>query len=353
MKVGITHGDFNGANYEILLKIFEDPRMVELFTPVVYGLPQAAAHYSRLAGTPPPEWKIVTDAAQAKAGALNMVDIAPGETFDIQPGKATPEAGQAARAALAKAVADLKEGKIDVMVTAPIDKNTIQSDEFHFPGHTEYLARELATDSSPAALMVLCNDTLRVALVTSHVPLSAVAPLITRQSVLDKLRLFNHTLLMDFTLPHPRIAVLALNPHASDGGVMGNEEADAIEPAIADAQAEGIEAYGPYAADGFFGSGAYRHFDGVLAMYHDQGLAPFKTLAMHNGVNFTAGLSHVRTSPDHGTARDLAGTGRSDEQSMRAAIYAAIDIKRNRDTNSLIFANPLKKLYNTTQNNRE
>lgn len=353
MKVGITHGDFNGANYELLLKVFEDPRMVELCTPVVYGVPAAAAHYAALPEAPKVEWHVVDDATKAKGGHVNMVDIAPGRKFNIAPGQATPEAGEAARIALQRAVEDLKQGHIDVLVTAPIDKHSIQSAEFNFPGHTEYLQHELATEPSHRALMVLCNDTLRVALVTAHVPLASVSPLITRRSVADKLRQFNHTLLMDFTLPHPRIAVLALNPHASDGGVMGNEEAEAIEPAIADVRDEGIEVFGPYAADGFFGSGAYKNFDGVLAMYHDQGLAPFKTLAMDNGVNFTAGLEYVRTSPDHGTARDIAGKGIADPQSMREAIYAAIDIKRNRDTNRLLFANPLQRHYNTTQNNRE
>lgn len=342
IKVGITHGDFNGIGYEVILKTLEDNRLLELCTPVVYGSAKIAAYYRRgleLGNIP---FNTIDDASDAKPETNNMINVT-GEDAHIEPGTSTAEAGQAAFAALERAVADLKEGKIDVLVTAPINKNNIQSEQFHFAGHTEYLAQ--ADGDNRKALMILFNDRLRVALVTTHCPIAKVASEITVDAVCEKLQQFYNSLEQDFGLSHPRIAVLALNPHAGDGGVIGQEEETIIAPAIAKAREKKVNCFGPYAADGFFGSEQYRHFDGVLAMYHDQGLAPFKTLAMAGGVNFTAGLSFVRTSPDHGTGFDIAGKGEANEQSMREAIYAAIDIYRNRQRHEESHRNPLRRQY--------
>ncbi|MDE6085053.1 MAG: 4-hydroxythreonine-4-phosphate dehydrogenase PdxA, partial [Muribaculaceae bacterium] len=242
------------------------------------------------------------------------------------------------------AVTDLKKGEIDVLVTAPINKKNIQGPHFDFPGHTEYL-QHCSDDPDADALMILFNDRLRIALVTTHLPIAEIAQAITVDSVSSKLKKFYQSLEKDFGLTHPRIAVLALNPHAGDGGVIGKEEEEVIIPAIEKARKEGVNCFGPYAADGFFGAEQYRSFDGVLAMYHDQGLAPFKTLAMDNGVNFTAGLPFVRTSPDHGTGYDIAGKGTASEVSMREAIYAAIDIFRNRQRYMRSHRNPLRRQY--------
>ena len=353
MKVGITHGDFNGANYEILLKIFEDPRIPELFTSVIYGSPKAAGWYRKALNLPQVQLNIIDSAENAREGVVNMVNVTGNAELDMQPGKSTSEAGEAARKALEKAVADLKNGVIDVLVTAPINKDNVQSEKFNFPGHTEYLEKELANEENPKALMIMCSDSIRVALVTTHKPIHEIAASINEDVILEKLRIFSESLAMDFTLPHPKIAVLALNPHASDNGLLGTEERDIISPAIEKAQEEGIMAFGPYGADGFFGSGNYRNFDGILAMYHDQGLIPFKLLAMENGVNYTAGLPYVRTSPDHGTAYDIAGKGIAEPDSFRNAIYKAIDIYRHRQANSVLRDNPLPKLYNTNHNPKE
>jgi 4-hydroxythreonine-4-phosphate dehydrogenase len=257
-----------------------------------------------------------------------------------QPGK---QAGKAAFEALEAAVSDLKRGDIDVLVTAPINKDNIHSEEFNFPGHTEYL--EASTGDGEKALMILCNDTMRVALVTTHVPLAKVAQAINKENIIQKLHTFNKSLMRDFGIQNPRIAVLALNPHSGDNGLLGNEEKDIIAPAIQEASDDHIMCFGPYAADGFFGNNQYRRFDGVLAMYHDQGLAPFKTIAMNEGVNVTAGLPIVRTSPDHGTGYDIAGKGVASEASMRHAIFTAIDIYRNRQRYDDMYRNPLKKQY--------
>ncbi|MEE0974733.1 MAG: 4-hydroxythreonine-4-phosphate dehydrogenase PdxA, partial [Muribaculaceae bacterium] len=253
------------------------------------------------------------------------------------------QGGEAAFAALERAVTDLRAGDIDVLVTAPINKNNIQSETFTFPGHTEYLEASIGEGNKP--LMILCNDNVRVALVTTHLPIAKLPEAITHDGIVEKLRIFNKSLKRDFGFEAPRIAVLALNPHAGEDGLLGNEEQEVIAPAIATAQGENILCFGPYAADGFFGSGQFSHFDGVLAMYHDQGLAPFKTMAMECGVNFTAGLPFVRTSPDHGTGYDIAGKGVASEVSMREAIYRAIDIYRNRANHDMMYRHPLRKQY--------
>ena len=342
IKVGITHGDPNGVGYEIILKAFADPAMLELCTPVIYGSPKVAS-YHRKAMDLQTNFATVNNASSLQPDHLNLIPCT-AEEVKIDFGEGTQEAGQAALAALERAVADWKAGLIDVLVTAPINKHSIQSETFHFPGHTEYIMDRVGKEGQQP-LMILMNEIIRMALVTTHVPIKDIASKITKENVLQKLRLFHQSLLRDFAITNPRIAVLSLNPHAGDEGLMGTEEQTAIKPAMEQGEEEGIRTYGPYPADGFFGSHTYESFDGVLAMYHDQGLAPFKLLAMNDGINFTAGLDLVRTSPDHGTAFDIAGKGLANENSLRQAIYAAIDIFRTRAAWDESHQNPLPKLY--------
>ncbi|MDR3940377.1 MAG: 4-hydroxythreonine-4-phosphate dehydrogenase PdxA, partial [Alistipes sp.] len=330
-------GDTNGIGWEIILKALADPRMTELFTPVVYGSPKAAAYYrNTVAEIEAFSFNPVASAAEARRGKANLV--ACGETADIAPGKPTPEAGRAAVEALCAAMRDLKAGHLDALVTAPFDKETVQADDFRYTGHTEYLAAELEGE----AMMILCSDVLRVGLVTKHIPVSEIARNITKERIVRDLGTLRRALLEDFGIVEPRIAVMALNPHAGDGGLLGREEQEIIRPAIVEAFSKGVLAFGPFAADGLFAGGGYAKYDGILAMYHDQGLAPFKSLSP-DGVNFTAGLSAVRTSPDHGTAFDIAGKDKADPQSMRNAIYAAIDIAEHRRAWAEWTRNPLQR----------
>lgn len=341
IRVGITHGDINGVGYEIILKTFADPVMMELCTPIVYGSPKAAA-YHRKALDLQTNFSIVNSADEAEADKLSILNCTDDEV-KVELGKPSSEAGKAAFDALEKALDDYREGLIDVLVTAPVNKHTIQSETFAFPGHTEYI--ESKAGEGNKALMILLKDDFRVALVTGHIPVSQIAAEISKERVLEKLILFHQALKYDFGISKPRIAVLSLNPHAGDEGLLGNEEQHAILPAMQEVKSKGMLCYGPYAADGFMGSGNYMHFDGVLAMYHDQGLVPFKTIAMEEGVNYTAGLLLVRTSPAHGTAYDIAGKGTASESSFRQAIYTAIDIFRHRRGEAEIYHNPLRKQY--------
>lgn len=333
IRVAITHGDTNGIGYEVILKLLEDNRICDLCTVVVYGSAKAASFYRKAMELPQVQLQRIESAAEARDGVVNVINVVP-EDLKIDPGQPSEIAGKAALAALEAAVADLRAGSVDVLVTAPIDKHTIQSPEFTFPGHTEYLESCLTDDSTPAecrkALMMLCAGSLRVALVTTHLPLRKVADAITKENILEKLESFERSLRTDFAIEKPRIAVLSLNPHAGENGLLGDEEAEIVAPAIEEARNRRILAFGPYASDGFFGAGNHSRFDGVLAMYHDQGLTAFKTLAMDAGVNFTAGLPCVRTSPDHGTGFDIAGKGLARPDSMREALYLAIDVFRNR-----------------------
>ncbi len=336
-KIGITQGDTNGIGWEIILKALAEQRMTELFTPVVYGSPKAAAYYrNTVAEIEAFSFNPVASAAEARRGKANLV--ACGETADIAPGKPTPEAGRAAVEALCAAMRDLKAGHLDALVTAPFDKETVQADDFRYTGHTEYLAAELEGE----AMMILCSDVLRVGLVTKHIPVSEIARNITKERIVRDLDTLRRALIEDFGIVEPRIAVMALNPHAGDGGLLGREEQEIIRPAIVEAFSKGVLAFGPFAADGLFAGGGYAKYDGILAMYHDQGLAPFKSLSP-DGVNFTAGLSAVRTSPDHGTAFDIAGKDKADPQSMRNAIYAAIDIAEHRRAWAEWTRNPLQR----------
>lgn len=342
IKVGITHGDTNGIGYEVILKTLEDNRLSDLCTIVVYGSAKAASFYRKAMELPQVQLNRIDSAADARDGVFNIINVV-GEDLKIEPGIASEAAGGAAFAALEAAVADLRAGDIDVLVTAPIDKHSIQSPTFTFPGHTEYLQSSLADDTMPdaKALMILCTDYLRVALATAHMPIAEVPGALSKELIVDKLKDFDRSLRRDFGVQNPRIAVLSLNPHAGERGLLGKEEQEIIIPAIAEAQTHKILAFGPYASDGFFGSESYRAFDGILAMYHDQGLAPFKTIAMDAGVNFTAGLPFVRTSPDHGTGYDIAGKGQASAESMRSAIYMALDIYRNRGRHDEAYRRPL------------
>lgn len=342
LKVAITHGDPNGIGYEVILKTFADPTILELCTPIIYGSPKVAAYHRKVLDLQV-SFQTVQTPTEAHEGELSLIPCTADEV-KLDLGQLTDEGGQAAFDALERAIADWKAGLVDVLVTAPINKNNIQRKDFKFPGHTEYIqARTESPEGS--ALMILMNERVRVALVTTHLPIRRIADAITQDAVMQKLRIFNATLLRDFGISMPRIAVLGLNPHAGDGGVLGTEEQEVIKPAIEQANAEGIHAFGPFPADGFFGSRAYEHFDGILAMYHDQGLAPFKLIAQGDGVNFTAGLDIVRTSPAHGTAFDIAGRGQADENSFRQAIYTAIDVHRSRKSWDAAHENPLPKLY--------
>ena len=342
IRVGITQGDTNGIGYEVILKTLSEPQILELFTPVVYGSSKVAAFHRKANGLQPVQFNSVDNAIHAKEGVCNIVAVVSDE-LKVELGVESEAAGKAAFTALECAVSDLRNGLIDVLVTAPIDKHTIQSDSFHFPGHTEYL--EASIGDGAKSLMILFNERLRVALVTTHLPVSKIAESITKEAIVEKLEIFNESLKKDFGIEYPRIAVLSLNPHAGDGGLLGTEEKEIIIPAIDEAYDNKICCFGPYAADGFFGSGSFSKFDGVLAMYHDQGLSPFKTIAMEGGVNFTAGLPFVRTSPDHGTGYDIAGKNLASPDSFRTAIYNAIDIYRNRCQYEEIHSNPLRRQY--------
>lgn len=342
IRVGITHGDINGVGYEVILKVLEDTRIAEMCTPVVYGSAKIAAFYRKGLDIQNVNFNQVTSAADAKDGVNDIINVVDEETR-VEPGVATAEAGMAAYAALERAVADLRAGDIDVLVTAPINKKCIQSETFMFAGHTEYL--EASAGDGDKAMMLMCSDGIRVALVTTHMPLSEVAAHITKEAVTEKIFALKRSLQRDFGVDAPRIAVLALNPHAGEDGLLGREEAEVISPAVEECRAKRVLCFGPYAADGFWGADSYRHFDGVLAMYHDQGLAPFKALAMDEGVNFTAGLPVVRTSPDHGTGYDIAGKGVADAESMRQALYLALDVWRQRRRYDEARRNPLRRQY--------
>jgi 4-hydroxythreonine-4-phosphate dehydrogenase len=338
IKVGISQGDINGIGWEIILKTFSDPTMLELCTPIIFGSNKTCSYHRKALNIEEFNFQIIRDADQAQAKKVNVLNVYD-EEVSIELGKATPLGGRYALMALEAATKAVVEKKIDVLVTAPINKHTIQSADFKFAGHTEYLQQKSETGES---LMLMCADALRVGLVTGHVPVTVIAQNISTDKIIAKIKLLNKTLITDFGVRKPRIAVLGLNPHAGDGGTLGSEEQNVITPAIVKVKEEGIMVYGPYPADGFFGSGNHLKFDAILAMYHDQGLVPFKALSFGEGVNFTAGLSFVRTSPDHGTGFDIAGKNMASPDSFRKAIYMAIDVFRKRNEYKQIAANPLQ-----------
>jgi 4-hydroxythreonine-4-phosphate dehydrogenase len=337
--IGITHGDINGIGYEVILKTMSDSRMLETFVPVIYGSPKVAAYHRKMLDIQGLNLNIVNSIEEINLKRVNIINCVDDE-IKVDLGTSTDEAGKAAFQALERATEDLKNGFLQALVTAPINKKNIQSADFKFPGHTEYLEMKFGMDSP--ALMMLINDVMRVAVVTGHIPIDKVSTVLTEKLILEKLTVLNNSLKKDFLIVRPRIAVLGLNPHAGDEGVIGDEEQRVIIPALKMAESLGIICVGPYPADGFFGSGNFNKFDAVLAMYHDQGLIPFKTVSMDSGVNFTAGLSVIRTSPDHGTAYDIAGKNIASEESFRQALYLAYDVYQNRIWNDEISANPLK-----------
>lgn len=337
--IGITHGDINGIGYEVILKTMSDSRMLETFVPVIYGSPKVAAYHRKMMDIQGINLNIVNSIEEINTKKVNIINCVD-DDIKVDLGVSTTDAGKSAYNALELATQDLKRGALHAIVTAPINKNNIQSANFKFPGHTEYLDEKFGNGSS--TLMMLVNDVMRVAVVTGHIPLKDVATNLTEQLIFDKLNILNDSLKNDFAIVRPRIAVLGLNPHAGDAGVIGNEEKDVILPAMKQAESKGVVCAGPYPSDGFFGSGNFNKFDAVLAMYHDQGLIPFKTVSMDTGVNFTAGLSVIRTSPDHGTAYDIAGKNIASEESFRQALYLAYDIYMNRSWMKEISKNPLK-----------
>ena len=336
--LGITQGDINGISYEVIMKALADPRILDLCTPIVYGSPKVAAYHKKALDLEIFSFNTIRIADEAAAKRVNIINCID-DAARVELGKSTPYAGEASFQALEAAVKDMAEGKIDVLVTGPINKANIKSEKFNFNGHTEYLENRFHAEG---VLMLMINDIMRIGVVTSHVPISKVTEYITRDTVLNKLRIMNRSLLTDFGIRGPKIAVLGLNPHSGDNGLIGEEEIKEIIPAIKEAQNEGIMAFGPFPADGFFGAGTFTKYDAILAMYHDQGLVPFKALTTEGGVNYSAGLSVVRTSPAHGTAYDIAGKNLASADSFRKAVYMAVDIFRNRLQYKEISTNPLK-----------
>jgi 4-hydroxythreonine-4-phosphate dehydrogenase len=326
VRIGITLGDYNGVGPEVVIKALADNRLLNLVTPIVYGSGRVISYYKKLLAVEDFNYTQVRNKGQFAPKSVNVINCWE-DSLEITPGKASKESGKAAFTALKQACDELKEGVIDALVTAPIDKQTIHSEEFPFKGHTEYLTQFFGSSES---LMFMVSDKLRVGIVTEHIPLKNVATAITREKIESKLKVMDHSLKKDFNILKPKIAVLGLNPHAGDNGLLGDEEDQIIRPVIADQKNKGRLVFGPFPADGFFASGTYLKYDAVLAMYHDQGLVPFKSIAFEDGVNFTAGLSVVRTSPDHGTAYGIAGKNQANETSLREAIYHAAEIFRHR-----------------------
>ena len=337
IKVGITIGDLNGVGPEIIVKALHDNRILTDIVPVVYGSNKVISHYKKQLNLQEFNYLSCKSAADINPKKVNIINVWQ-EEVQMEPGVSNADGGKYALLSLEAATRDLADGKIDVLVTAPFSKENVAKAGFNFPGHTEYLAE---MSGAKEALMVLVSGNLRVALVTTHIPIKEISSKLQKDLIVSKIEAFEQSLKKDFGLIRPRISVFGLNPHAGENGKIGEEEQQTIIPAIQAAKNKGILAFGPYPADGFFGSPLRQQFDGVLAMYHDQGLTAFKALCFDDGVNFTAGLPIVRTSPDHGTAFDIAGKMEADEQSLRSAIFLAVDIYRKRKVFKEIHANPL------------
>jgi 4-hydroxythreonine-4-phosphate dehydrogenase len=337
IKVGISIGDLNGIGSEVALKTFEDSRMLDFCTPVFFASNKTISFLTTHFDIPL-KFHGIPEASEAVEGKINVVNVWK-ESPEILFGKPTKAAGTYAVKSLQSAVKALKAGSIDILVTAPINKKTVQDAEFEFPGHTDYLAKELGGTS----LMFMVTDTLKIGLLTDHVPVREAPSLITPELILNKVGAMEHSLIRDFGIAKPKIAVLGINPHSGDDGVIGKEDDTVLRPALKKLADGGHLVFGPYAADTFFASENYLNFDGVLAAYHDQGLIPFKTLSFGSGVNFTAGLNRVRTSPDHGTAFDIAGANRANPDSFKEAVFMGMRIFRNRSNYEQLTSNPLKK----------
>lgn len=338
IKIGISIGDVNGIGLEVIIKTLMDTRIINYCTPIVYGHTKVASFHRKTMDINEFNFNVISGPDQAHEKRANMVNCWE-EDVRIELGMATETGGKYALISLEKALDDLIAGKTDALVTAPINKHNIQSENFQFAGHTEYIQ---AKTNSPDSLMFLVSEDIRVGVVTGHIPVKEVPEKISKEKILSKLALMNESLKKDFWIQKPKIAVLGLNPHAGDNGLIGKEELETIIPAIAEANTQGIFAFGPYSADSFFATHTYSQFDAVLAMYHDQGLIPFKQIAFHNGVNFTAGLPLVRTSPDHGTGYDIAGKNMASESSFREALFTAINIVERRRESAELSSNPLK-----------
>jgi 4-hydroxythreonine-4-phosphate dehydrogenase len=338
IRIGITQGDINGIGYEIILKTLLDNRILEFCTPVVYGSPKVAAYHRKTLNISDFSLNIIKSPDEANPKRANIINCV-SDDIRVELGKSTSTAGESSWLALKRAAEDAKNGKLDALVTAPINKYNIQSDNFKFPGHTEFLKEFFNVDD---VLMLMVSDFLKVGLLTVHVPLKDVPSLISEVSICQKIRLLNRSLTEDFKIRKPKIAVLGLNPHAGEEGMLGKEETEIMKPAIETLKKEDILVFGPYPSDGLFGSGNNMKFDGILAMYHDQGLIPFKALIRNEGINFTAGLPIIRTSPAHGTAYEIAGKNLASHDSFRNALYIACDIYRNRLFHDEITENPLK-----------
>ncbi len=337
IKLGISIGDINGIGCEVALKTFEDARMLDFGTPLIFASNKTITQQKSDLGIDI-TFNGVKDASQAVDGKINIVNVWK-DVPQIEYGQATKEAGALAIQSLKAAVKALKDGEIDVLVTAPINKNNIQADDFKFPGHTDYLAKELKGES----LMFMVADSLRVGLLTDHIAVKDVAQAITPKLIRNKVAIMEKSLQMDFGIRRPKIALLGINPHSGDNGTIGEEDDKILKPVIQELFNKGTLVYGPYSADSFFGSNTHKNFDAVLAAYHDQGLIPFKTLSFGKGVNYTAGLDKVRTSPDHGTAYEIAGKGKADESSFKEAVFTAIQVFRNRKEYMELTQNPLQK----------
>lgn len=337
IKVGISVGDLNGIGVEIILKTFERNGMFDFCTPILFASTKVVSFQKKILKINTPI-NGIERASEAINGKFNIVNLW-NEGVNVEFGKSTQTAGKYALESLNAATDALRNEEIDVLVTAPINKNNIQSEEFKFPGHTEYLSNALNGES----LMLMVSDDLRVGVFTGHIPISKVSESITRELILSKVELVNSTLIQDFGIPKPRIAVLGLNPHNGDMGVIGLEEEEIIKPAIKELFDNGIMVFGPYAADGFFGSDNYKNFDAILGMYHDQALIPFKSLSFNHGVNYTAGLNKIRTSPDHGTAYEIAGKGIADITSFEESVFKAIQIFETRNGYKELTKNVLRK----------
>ena len=338
IKIGISVGDVNGIGLEVILKTLSEAKIFDYCTPIVYGHTKVASYHRKALGISDFTFNVIGSAEAANPKKANLINCWE-EDVKIELGVANETGGKYALLSLEKATEDLIGGQIDALVTAPINKHNIQSENFSFPGHTEYLQER---SKSKDVLMFLMNDKLRVGVVTGHIPVADVPQSITKEKIVKKLQLMNESLKKDFWIEKPKIAVLGLNPHAGDNGLLGKEEQEIISPAIQEAFDKGIICFGPFPADGFFGKGSYKQFDGVLAMYHDQGLIPFKTIAFGSGVNYSAGLSVVRTSPDHGTGYDIAGKDLADPSSFMEAIFAAIHIVKNRREQESLLKNQLR-----------
>jgi 4-hydroxythreonine-4-phosphate dehydrogenase len=331
-RIGITIGDLNGIGPEVIMKALADHRLFSLLTPVIYGASRVISFYKKQLNIEEFNYTQVRNRGQYAPKTINVINCWE-DAVDIVPGKATRETGKASFLALKQACEDLRDGHLDGLVTAPIDKLSIHSEEFPFKGHTEFLTQFFGVQQS---LMFMISDELRVGLVTDHIPVKEVSSQITREKIDAKLKIMEHSLRTDFGIQKPKIAVLGLNPHAGDGGLIGDEDEKIIKPIINDYRNKGKLVYGPFPADGFFAAGSYKKYDGILAMYHDQGLVVFKTLAFENGVNYTAGLPVIRTSPDHGTAYLIAGKNQANESSFREALYKATEIYKMRNEPSLV-----------------